>query len=129
MKPFKTYAFIQSLNKGKLESTEQAEVKILEELSNNQYKANYRGVICTAIFNCFNSKFYVDDVYGILKEKNMRFEIGMKIKIIEMKDESSYNNKIGIITHIDDLGQLHGTWGGLAIIPEEDKIEILKENY
>ena len=69
MKPFKTYAFIQSLNKGKMQSTELDEVEILEELPNNQYKANYRGVICTAIFNGFNCYYYVDDVYGIIKEK------------------------------------------------------------
>ena len=68
MKPFKTYAFIQSLNKGKMKSTELDEVEILEELQNGQYKANYRGVICTAIFNCFNCYYYVDDVYGIIKE-------------------------------------------------------------
>lgn len=68
MKPFKTYAFIQSLNKGKIISTELDEVEILEKLSNGQYKANYRGVICTAIFNCFNCYYYVDDVYGIIKE-------------------------------------------------------------
>ncbi len=69
MKPFKTYAFIQSLNKGKMQSTELDEVEILEELPNNQYKANYRGVICTAIFNGFNCYYYVDDIYGIIKEK------------------------------------------------------------
>ena len=57
----------------------------------------------------------------------MQYKIGMKIKIIEMKDEPNYTNKIGIIKHIDDLGQLHGTWGSLAIIPEVDKIEIIKE--
>lgn len=68
MKPFKTYAFIQSLNKGKMKSTELDEVEILEKLPNNKYKANYRGVICTAIFNCFNCSYYVDDVYGIIKE-------------------------------------------------------------
>ena len=65
MKPFKTYAYIYSLNKGKFDSTELDEVEILEELPNGQYKANYRGVICTAIFNCY---YYVDDVYRIIKE-------------------------------------------------------------
>ena len=68
MKPFKTYAFIQSLNIGKMQSTELDEVEILEELPNNQYKANYKGTICTAIFNAFNCYYYVDVVYGISKE-------------------------------------------------------------
>lgn len=57
----------------------------------------------------------------------MKYKIGMKIKIIEMKDEPNYTNKVGIIKYIDDLGQLHGSWGSLAIIPEVDKIEIIKE--
>ena len=35
MKSFKTYAFIQSLNKGKMKSTELDEVEILEELQLN----------------------------------------------------------------------------------------------
>ena len=57
----------------------------------------------------------------------MKYKIGMKIKIIKMKDEPNYTNKVGIIKYIDDLGQLHGSWGSLAIIPEVDKIEIIKE--
>ena len=57
-----------TLNKSKINSTETDEVEVLEELANNQYKVNYRGVICTAIFNCFNCNYYVDDIYGIIKE-------------------------------------------------------------
>ena len=57
----------------------------------------------------------------------MEFKIGMKIRIINMKDEPQYNNKIGIIEKIDDLGQLHGTWGSLAVIPELDEIEIIED--
>jgi len=68
MKPFRTYAYIYSLNKGKIDSTELDEVEILEELPNNQYKAKYGSVLCTAIFNAFNCCYYVDDVYGIIKE-------------------------------------------------------------
>ena len=68
MKPFKTYAYIQSLNKGKIQSTETDEVEVLEQLESNRYKVNYRGVICTAIFNYFNCCYYVDDIYGVIKE-------------------------------------------------------------
>lgn len=57
----------------------------------------------------------------------MKYKIGMKIKIIEMKGEPNYTNKIGFIKYIDDLGQLHGSWGSLAIIPKLDRIEIIKE--
>ncbi len=53
-------------------------------------------------------------------------KIGDTIKIIEMKDEPHYTNRIGVITHIDDAGQIHGTWVGCAIVPEVDEFEIIK---
>ena len=55
-------------------------------------------------------------------------KIGDKIKIINMVGEPEYNGKIGYITRIDDLGQIHGTWGGCAIIPEKDTFVILSES-
>ena len=56
-------------------------------------------------------------------------KIGTKIRIIHLKGEdSSYDGATGVITHIDGIGQLHGTWGGLAVIPEEDEFEVIKEN-
>lgn len=54
------------------------------------------------------------------------FKVGEKIRIIHMKGEPSYDDRVGIIQHIDDQNQLHGTWGGLAIIPEVDKIEVIQ---
>ena len=56
------------------------------------------------------------------------FKVGNKIKIVNMQGEPQYTGKKGEITHIDDSGQLHGTWGGVAIIPEEDDIEIIEED-
>lgn len=53
-------------------------------------------------------------------------KIGDTIKIISMKDEPPYTNRTGIVTHIDDAGQIHGTWGGCAIIPEADTYIIMK---
>jgi hypothetical protein len=50
----------------------------------------------------------------------MQFNVGYKIKIVEMIEEPQYTGKVGIIQYIDDIGQLHGTWGGLAIQPEKD---------
>ena len=50
----------------------------------------------------------------------MQFNVGDKIKIVEMIEEPQYTGKVGIIQYIDDIGQLHGTWGGLAIQPEND---------
>ena len=47
-------------------------------------------------------------------------KVGDVIKIIEMEGEPDYSGREGIITCIDDIGQLHGTWGGLGVIPEVD---------
>lgn len=55
-------------------------------------------------------------------------KVGDKIRIIYMEDELEgrmYNGREGVITIIDDVGMLHGTWGGLAIIPEEDDFEVI----
>ena len=52
-------------------------------------------------------------------------EVGYRILIVYMDGEPEYTGKIGVITHIDDIGQLHGTWGSLAINLDVDKIEIL----
>ena len=54
-------------------------------------------------------------------------KVGDKIKIIYMDGEPDYSGRVGIITHIDDAGQLHGTWGGCAVIPEVDEIVVLEE--
>ena len=53
------------------------------------------------------------------------FKIGDRIRIINMKGEDHYNGREGVIEYIDGLDQLHGTWGGLAIIPTEDLIEVI----
>ena len=37
-----------------------------------------------------------------------------------------YNGRSGVVEYIDSLGQLHGTWGGLAVIPGVDDFEVLK---
>lgn len=47
------------------------------------------------------------------------------VLILEMNGEPSYFGKVGIITLIDDAKQIHGTWGGCAIIPEKDTFYIL----
>lgn len=52
------------------------------------------------------------------KEKTIG--VGSEIIIIDMKNEQDYVGKYGTIVHIDDIGQLHGTWGGCALIPGVD---------
>ena len=53
-------------------------------------------------------------------------KIGDTINIIEMEGEPQYTDREGIVTHIDDVGQIRGTWGGCAIIPEVDNFIIIK---
>lgn len=55
------------------------------------------------------------------------FKTGMKVRIIHLDGEDNrYDGKEGIIEHIDGIGQLHGSWGSLAIIPEVDKFEVIE---
>ena len=51
--------------------------------------------------------------------------IGDRIKIINMEGEPRYKDREGVVTHIDDAGQIHGTWGSCAIVPEVDEFIIL----
>ena len=50
------------------------------------------------------------------------------IKIIKMEGEPQYTDREGVVTHIDDAGQIHGTWGGCALIPEIDTFVILNHD-
>lgn len=63
-----------------------------------------------------------------IEETNMKdyYRIGQKVKIIYINGEPQYEGREGIIRSIDDMGQLHGTWGGLALIPTEDEFVIIK---
>ena len=38
-----------------------------------------------------------------------------------------YNGREGVIELIDSIGQLHGTWGGLAVNPQVDIFDVIKE--
>lgn len=66
---------------------------------------------------------------------------GTVIRIIRLNDSTTpspafpdgidhqahaYNGKTGTVDHIDDHGQIHGTWGGLAVIPGVDEFVILQ---
>ena len=57
----------------------------------------------------------------------MQGKVGDKIRIIKMEGEPEYTGKEGEILLIDHMGQLHGTWGGLAIVPDVDEYEIIKD--
>jgi hypothetical protein len=48
------------------------------------------------------------------------FPVGTMVKIISMKGEEHYTGREGVVRHIDGIGQLHGDWGSLALIPGTD---------
>lgn len=54
-------------------------------------------------------------------------KIGTRIRIDHMEGEPHYNGREGVVEHIDDMGQIHGSWGGLAVQPERDCITVLEE--
>ena len=52
----------------------------------------------------------------------MEVKVGDKIRIIHLTGE---DGRKGTVEYIDAIGQLHGTWGGLAVIPEEDEFVVI----
>ena len=54
-------------------------------------------------------------------------KVGDKIRIDNMNGEPGYCGREGIVRSIDAVGQLHGSWGGLAVIPGEDSFTIVEE--
>jgi hypothetical protein len=56
----------------------------------------------------------------------MKDLIGREIRIISMFGEPGYEGSQGIVKSVDSMGQLHGTWGGLAVNPEVDEFEVIK---
>ena len=54
-------------------------------------------------------------------------KVGDKIRIIHMDGEPLYSGKVGIVEYIDDIGLIHGSWGGCGFIPGVDEFEIVEE--
>lgn len=52
-------------------------------------------------------------------------KIGDKIRIIYMDGEPQYSGKEGVVRTIDDMKQIHGSWGGCALIPGVDEFEVI----
>lgn len=68
----------------------------------------------------------------LITEKGI-IHIGTRIRIIHLNngsssiDDSDYDGREGVVKIIDSMNQMHGTWGGLAVL-ETDEFEILPEN-
>lgn len=54
------------------------------------------------------------------KDMESLYPVGTRIRIVRMEGEPGYAGREGRVTHIDDAGELHGTWGGCALLPERD---------
>lgn len=59
---YKAMAHINSLN------GEMAEITVLEEVGNNDYIVDYKGVKSHALFNWFVCEYYADDIYGRIEQ-------------------------------------------------------------
>ena len=66
----KVEAYIHSLKDHKNNRHVLGVAEIIKQIGDNQYLAEYRGVRCTAIFNSFAGRYFVDDVYGIMEARN-----------------------------------------------------------
>ncbi len=62
----KVEAYIHSLKDNENDHHVLGEAEIIKKIGDNLYLAEYRGVQCTAIFNPFAGRYFVDDVYGIM---------------------------------------------------------------
>ena len=51
--------------------------------------------------------------------------IGKKIEIDDMEGEPQYAGRAGVVEFVDGIGQLHGTWGGLAVVPGTDHFHVI----
>lgn len=61
----KVRAYIHSLKDHKNNRHVLGEAEIIRCISDNLYLAEVNGVLCSAIFNPFVNRYFVDDIYGI----------------------------------------------------------------
>ena len=64
----KCECYIHSLKKGEISVL--AEATIIKRLGDNDYLADFGGLKCHAMFNPFVGRYYVDDIYGAIREPN-----------------------------------------------------------
>jgi hypothetical protein len=65
----KLKAYIHSLKDKANDRHVLGEAEIIKNIGDTQYLAEYNGVKCTAIFNVFTGYYYVDDVFGVVKNE------------------------------------------------------------
>ena len=61
------------------------------------------------------------------QQKESPYKVGQKVRIIHLEGEDNrYDGREGIIMKIDGIGQLHGIWGSLAVIPSDDDFYVME---
>ena len=61
----KVQAYIHSLKDSEHNRHVLGEAEIIRQIGDNLYLAEVNGVRCTAIFNPYVNRYFVDDVYGM----------------------------------------------------------------
>ena len=64
----KVEAYIHSLKDHENNRHVLREAEIIRNIGSNLYLAEYKGTCCTAIFNPFEGRYFVDDVFGQTSE-------------------------------------------------------------
>lgn len=64
----KVQTYIHSLKDFATDRNALGEAEIVKCIGDNLYLAKYNGVRCTAIFNPFVGRYFVDDLYGKVTE-------------------------------------------------------------
>ena len=62
-----------------------------------------------------------------MKEVRRWSKVGDMIHIFHMFGESEYADREGIVRYIDDMDQIHGTWGGCALVSGDDFVVLEPE--
>lgn len=60
----KVEAYICSLKDTEHDRHVLGSAEIIQQIGDNLYLAEYNGIRCTAIYNWFVGRYFVDDVYG-----------------------------------------------------------------
>lgn len=62
------------------------------------------------------------------KRKVILPKVGDTIEIIYVSGIPSLTGKVGVVEFYDSMGQMHGTWDKLVIVPGEDRYRIIEES-
>ena len=103
----------------------------------NALRTKPKGQTDVTVYTIYKDR--LDNIEDVLKEqgyikevkeeinKDVKVKIGDVIHINHLQGEdTSKDGKEGIVKAIDDIGQLHGTWGSVAVIPGVDDFEVIK---